>query len=246
MSEQKAKILVVDDDLRLRDLLQRYLTEQGFLVTTVSDAPGMDKLLAKERFDLLVLDIMMPGEDGLAACRRLRGTKNERRDREVPLVLPVCQALVEQAFQWGEGSGRKLLRPWTKNWRDLDDVATRLQIAPFSLHSLRHTFATWHLAAGISWDDTAHALGHADTTMLHRTYGHLGGVELRRRLLRTLREGAKTSPDVPRHGARGALPAHAARSPQNDESPSFEGLSGYRRSELNQRPWDYDSPALTD
>ncbi len=177
---------------------------------------------------------------------RLRGTKNERRDREVPLVLPVCQALVEQAFQWGEGSGRKLLRPWTKNWRDLDDVATRLQIAPFSLHSLRHTFATWHLAAGISWDDTAHALGHADTTMLHRTYGHLGGVELRRRLLRTLREGAKTSPDVPRHGARGALPAHAARSPQNDESPSFEGLSGYRRSELNQRPWDYDSPALTD
>ncbi len=76
MSEQKAKILVVDDDLRLRDLLQRYLTEQGFMVTTVSDAPGMDKLLAKERFDLLVLDIMMPGEDGLAACRRLRGTKN--------------------------------------------------------------------------------------------------------------------------------------------------------------------------
>ena len=76
MSEQKSKILVVDDDLRLRDLLQRYLTEQGFAVTTVSDAPGMDRLLAKERFDLLVLDIMMPGEDGLAACRRLRGTRN--------------------------------------------------------------------------------------------------------------------------------------------------------------------------
>lgn len=76
MSEQKSKILVVDDDLRLRDLLQRYLTEQGFAVTTVSDAPGMDRLLAKDRFDLLVLDIMMPGEDGLAACRRLRGTRN--------------------------------------------------------------------------------------------------------------------------------------------------------------------------
>ena len=76
MTDTKTKILVVDDDLRLRDLLQRYLTEQGFMVTTVSDAPGMDKLLAKERFDLLVLDIMMPGEDGLAACRRLRGTKN--------------------------------------------------------------------------------------------------------------------------------------------------------------------------
>ena len=82
MSEQKFKILVVDDDLRLRDLLHRYLTEQGFVVATVSEASAMDKLLAKERFDLLVLDIMMPGEDGLAACRRLRGTKNT-----IPVIM---------------------------------------------------------------------------------------------------------------------------------------------------------------
>jgi two-component system phosphate regulon response regulator OmpR len=82
MSEQKHKILVVDDDLRLRDLLQRYLGEQGFAVATVSDAAAMDKLLAKERFDLLVLDVMMPGEDGLAACRRLRGTKNP-----IPIIM---------------------------------------------------------------------------------------------------------------------------------------------------------------
>ncbi|MFM9970283.1 MAG: two-component system response regulator OmpR [Burkholderiales bacterium] len=82
MNEQKSKILVVDDDLRLRDLLQRYLGEQGFSVATVSDAAGMDKFLAKERFDLIVLDIMMPGEDGLAACRRLRGTKNP-----IPIIM---------------------------------------------------------------------------------------------------------------------------------------------------------------
>jgi two-component system phosphate regulon response regulator OmpR len=76
MAETKTKILVVDDDLRLRDLLQRYLSEQGFSVHTVSDAAGMDKLLARERFDLLVLDLMLPGEDGLSICRRLRGGKN--------------------------------------------------------------------------------------------------------------------------------------------------------------------------
>ena len=49
MTEPKTRILVVDDDLRLRDLLQRYLTEQGFGVHTVPDAAGMDKLLALAR-----------------------------------------------------------------------------------------------------------------------------------------------------------------------------------------------------
>jgi two-component system, OmpR family, phosphate regulon response regulator OmpR len=82
MSEPKTKILVVDDDLRLRDLLNRYLGEQGFAVRTVADAHGMDKLLAHERFDLLVLDLMLPGEDGLSICRRLRGTKNT-----IPVIM---------------------------------------------------------------------------------------------------------------------------------------------------------------
>jgi two-component system phosphate regulon response regulator OmpR len=72
MQNTKARILVVDDDLRLRDLLERYLSEQGFAVKSVPDAPAMDRLLARERFDLLILDLMLPGEDGLSICRRLR------------------------------------------------------------------------------------------------------------------------------------------------------------------------------
>ncbi|CAN5906003.1 two-component system response regulator OmpR [soil metagenome] len=70
----KAKILVVDDDVRLRDLLRRYLTEQGFNVASAENADGMNKLWMRERYDLLVLDLMLPGEDGLAICRRLRGS----------------------------------------------------------------------------------------------------------------------------------------------------------------------------
>jgi two-component system phosphate regulon response regulator OmpR len=66
------KILVVDDDRRLRDLLVRYLGEQGYPVQSAADGVEMDHLLARERFDLLVLDLMLPGEDGLAICRRLR------------------------------------------------------------------------------------------------------------------------------------------------------------------------------
>jgi two-component system phosphate regulon response regulator OmpR len=75
MSDNSKKILMVDDDLRMRELLQRYLAEQGFEIKTVSDAKEMDAKLAIESFDLLVLDLMLPGEDGLAICRRLRGNK---------------------------------------------------------------------------------------------------------------------------------------------------------------------------
>ena len=72
MAELKIRLLVVDDDQRLRDLLVRYLGGQGFAVRAVADATAMDKAFAKDRFDLVVLDLMLPGEDGLAICRRLR------------------------------------------------------------------------------------------------------------------------------------------------------------------------------
>ena len=76
MQTQIKKILIVDDDVRMRELLQRYLTEQNFNVICVADALEMDKHLSHEHADLLVLDLMLPGEDGLAICRRLRGIGN--------------------------------------------------------------------------------------------------------------------------------------------------------------------------
>ena len=79
----QAKILVVDDDLRLRDLLRRYLSEQGFNVVTAENAQAMNKLWLRERYDLLVLDLMLPGEDGLSICRRLRGAGDK-----TPIINP--------------------------------------------------------------------------------------------------------------------------------------------------------------
>lgn len=76
-SGHQARILVVDDDLRLRDLLRRYLAEQGFNVVTAENAQAMNKLWIRERYDLLVLDLMLPGEDGLSICRRLRGAGDQ-------------------------------------------------------------------------------------------------------------------------------------------------------------------------
>jgi len=72
MDTASGKLLVVDDDLRLRDLLSRYLSEQGFLVDAAADGADMNARLARNRYDLIVLDLMLPGEDGLAICRRLR------------------------------------------------------------------------------------------------------------------------------------------------------------------------------
>jgi len=76
------KILVVDDDPRLRHLLERFLNEQGYRVRAVENAEQMDRLLGREIFSLVVLDLMLPGEDGLSACRRLR-----EEDNRVPIIM---------------------------------------------------------------------------------------------------------------------------------------------------------------
>lgn len=82
MGQETSKILVVDDDMRLRALLERYLVEQGYQVRAAGNAEQMDRLLERENFHLLVLDLMLPGEDGLSICRRLRQQGNP-----LPIVM---------------------------------------------------------------------------------------------------------------------------------------------------------------
>ncbi len=76
MTERTPKLLVVDDDPRLRDLLRRYLGENGFQVFVADNGVSMNRLWVRERFDALILDLMMPGEDGLQILRRLREQKD--------------------------------------------------------------------------------------------------------------------------------------------------------------------------
>jgi two-component system phosphate regulon response regulator OmpR len=79
--QEPPHILVVDDDKRLRDLLRRFLSDQGFRVTIANDAADARRKLAGLDFDLLVLDIMMPGENGLDLTRSLR------QQKAVPILL---------------------------------------------------------------------------------------------------------------------------------------------------------------
>jgi DNA-binding response OmpR family regulator len=66
------RIVVLDDEVEIRNMLQRFLTAQGFTVRAVKSSVELDVILERHPFDLLILDVMMPGEDGLAVCRRLR------------------------------------------------------------------------------------------------------------------------------------------------------------------------------
>ena len=81
MGPQNAQILVVDDDPALRELLQQYLGEHGFAVAAVHDGEAMDRYLAEHSASLIILDLMLPGEDGLSIAQRLRV------QRDIPVLM---------------------------------------------------------------------------------------------------------------------------------------------------------------
>ncbi|MGI9367194.1 MAG: response regulator [Ruegeria sp.] len=74
MSDMDAHLLIVDDDERIRDLLKKFLVRNGFLVTAARDAEHARRVLSGLDFDMIVLDVMMPGEDGVSLTRALRET----------------------------------------------------------------------------------------------------------------------------------------------------------------------------
>lgn len=81
MSDTKTRILVVDDDADLRDLLSGYLQKQGFDVAEAGDGQEMERSLADRDADLIILDLMLPGDDGLTLARRLRESS------QIPIII---------------------------------------------------------------------------------------------------------------------------------------------------------------
>ena len=148
--------------------------------------------------------------DDAAGLVRVRGTKSARRARWAPVVLPECRALLRLAVERAEGVAPKLLGPWHNVWRDLREAAKRAGVdtTGLSIHVLRHTWSSWHLAAGVSWDDVARGMGHASTAMLHKTYAHLTPAELRSRYL----PGERVESVEPVHSVRSKATAKQALS----------------------------------
>ncbi|ETX14966.1 chemotaxis protein CheY [Roseivivax halodurans JCM 10272] len=89
MSDPDAHLLIVDDDERIRGLLQKFLARNGFLVSTARDAGHARRILSGLDFDLIVLDVMMPGEDGVALTRWIREA------RTTPILLLTAKSETE-------------------------------------------------------------------------------------------------------------------------------------------------------
>ena len=85
MSSERATLLVVDDDAEIRELIQAYLHKQGYHVICVEDGSAMDEALAASSVDLILLDLMLPGEDGLSIAKRLKQTRN------TPIIMVSAQ-----------------------------------------------------------------------------------------------------------------------------------------------------------
>lgn len=91
---EEPHLLVVDDDDRIRDLLRRFMVKQGFRVTAAEDAAGARKMMSMIDFDLAILDIMMPGEDGLSLLSSMRDARND-----TPVILLTARGLAEDRIE---------------------------------------------------------------------------------------------------------------------------------------------------
>ena len=151
-------ILVVDDDRDIRTLLSDYLQKNGYRVTAVAEGKGMRRALAQTHVDLIVLDLMLPGEDGLKLCRDLRTTS------QVPvLMLTALGEEIDRVLGLEVGADDYLPKPFSP--REL--VGQIKAILRRTAHMPRdpdlrqasgYTFGDWQL------DNTTRTLTHSDGT----------------------------------------------------------------------------------
>lgn len=107
IAENAAHLLIVDDDDRIRALLKRYLNEHGFRTSVAGDAKQARTLMASVDFDLLILDVMMPGETGFALTKSVRAISN------VPILLLTARGLPEDRIEGFElGADDYLSKPF--------------------------------------------------------------------------------------------------------------------------------------
>ncbi|MFC4669344.1 response regulator [Seohaeicola nanhaiensis] len=107
MTDFDAHLLIVDDDERIRELLKKFLIRHGFLVTAARDAAHARRILSGLDFDLIVLDVMMPGEDGISLTRALR------TDKDTPILLLTARGETENRIAGLEaGADDYLAKPF--------------------------------------------------------------------------------------------------------------------------------------
>jgi two-component system, OmpR family, phosphate regulon response regulator OmpR len=149
MEGDNAKLLVVDDDPEIRELTQAYLSQQGFRVACVESGEAMMAYLANEAVDLIILDLMLPGEHGLNLARRLKG------DGDVPIIIVSAQGddvdrivglevgaddYIAKPFNPREllARVRAVLRRARRSLESNEDGSDDIEFGPFSLDLASH------------------------------------------------------------------------------------------------------------
>ncbi|HEY8507956.1 MAG TPA: response regulator [Steroidobacteraceae bacterium] len=163
-------IVVVDDDRDTRALVGQFLEKHGFRATPLPDGKALQRVLSQQRVDLLVLDVMLPGEDGLAICRRLSS------EAYLPIIMLTARAdEVDRIIGLEIGADDYVVKPF--NPRELlarvRNVLRRWELAPREISSRgvsKYRFASWTLDTVtrelIDKDGTRHPLTGGEYRML--------------------------------------------------------------------------------
>lgn len=164
--ERSPHILIVDDDVEIHRLLNRLLQQYGFRVTVAGDGRAMRKALADWQIDLVVLDVMLPGEDGFALCRAVRQTS-----RMPIIMLTAVAGDADRILGLELGADDYLVKPF--NPRELvariravlRRAETPTEAAPAPAAGARLRFAGWELSVG------GRELRAPDGTVVHLSTG---------------------------------------------------------------------------
>jgi two-component system OmpR family response regulator len=163
-----SRILVVDDDAELRSLLESYLSDQGYAVVSVADGQAMRAALEAASFDLVILDLMLPGEDGLVLCRELRA-----RSKLPILMLTARGDELDRIIGLEMGADDYLPKPFHPRelLARIRSILRRVQDRPDEAPARALRFAGWTLDIGLRHllgaDGVAVPLSTGEFRLLH-------------------------------------------------------------------------------
>ena len=190
----KGHILCVDDDDRLRDLLKRYLTREGHDVTTAKDAETARRMMATMSFDLVILDVMMPGEDGLSLLKSVREKKSD-----TPVILLTARSLPAERIEGLKiGADDYLSKPFEPEELALRIASILKRAAPKApVEELRLSGMIFHVGKGeLRKDGRLVRLTESETQLLGILAGRAGAPVSRHELAMLTAAGVERSVDV--------------------------------------------------
>lgn len=148
---ESTRVLVVDDDAQIRELLSNYLQDYSFSTVAVANGAEMRQALADSAFDVILLDLMMPGEDGLSLCRSVRMTSN------VPIIMLTARGeSIDRVLGLELGADDYVVKPF-----DPRELVARI-------HSVLRRTQNGQLAAPVSQQDEVKFNGWKLNTRLHQ------------------------------------------------------------------------------